>query len=477
MISSILNKIILRASQRLYEAAQKSRLRRKTSAVDSGSADYQTLLAGMSLLQQARYLHQNYDMAVGVVDDLTDKIVGRGIRTKPTAKDKKGQLHAAFNADVKRLLKMHAARPETTWELTERQSQVLECQTWLRDGEIFVRAVYQGEHGTEIPLSFEHIEADQVPHDLNKSLDNGNRIIQGVEKTPWGRPVAYHFYVQHPSDVDNGKPDIVRVPAEFVFHCKLTTRPRQTRGVTVFASVINRLLDIKDYDESENSAARLNAAMVFQILRDVSMSAAPATEDDRDFKVAPGMVWTDLLPGEKAEMIKADRPNPNLETYRQSQIRAVAAGTGASFSSIAKNYDGSYSSRRQERIEHNAHISRLREDFVDQLVHPKYVSVVEAGLLAGLLKRYPDLDPDTIFDAEHRGPGLEQIDPEREANAALIMARAGFMSRSQVILQRGEDPEEVREDISAERRRDTQSDLVFNSNYAWDTDTGNANAQ
>jgi 3-deoxy-7-phosphoheptulonate synthase len=43
--------------------------------------------------------------------------------------------------------------------------------------------------------------------------------------------------------------------------------------------------------------------------------------------------------------------NPNLETYRSGQLRAIAAGTGPTFSSVARKYDGTYSAQRQELIE------------------------------------------------------------------------------------------------------------------------------
>ncbi len=42
-------------------------------------------------------------------------------------------------------------------------------------------------------------------------------------------------------------------------------------------------------------------------------------------------------------MVKSDRPNPNLETFRNGQLRAVAAGSRLSFSSAARNYNGTYS--------------------------------------------------------------------------------------------------------------------------------------
>ncbi|MGU0161066.1 phage portal protein [Escherichia coli] len=48
---------------------------------------------------------------------------------------------------------------------------------------------------------------------------------------------------------------------------------------------------------------------------------------------------------------EVESPNPNLETFRNGQLRAVAAGSRLSFSSTARNYNGTYSAQRQELVE------------------------------------------------------------------------------------------------------------------------------
>jgi len=52
------------------------------------------------------------------------------------------------------------------------------------------------------------------------------------------------------------------------------------------------------------------------------------------------MIFDDLRPGEEIGTIDTNRPNRNLETYRSGQFKAIAAGAGPTFSSIARTCDG-----------------------------------------------------------------------------------------------------------------------------------------
>lgn len=54
-------------------------------------------------------------------------------------------------------------------------------------------------------------------------------------------------------------------------------------------------------------------------------------DKERELTIQPGIIYDDLKPGEEIGMVKSDRPNPNLETFRNGQLRAVAAGSRLSF--------------------------------------------------------------------------------------------------------------------------------------------------
>jgi lambda family phage portal protein len=452
-----------------YEAAKPSRYRKKTAS--RGSPDAVMDAAGDDLRAQARYLDENHDLAKGVLDVMVGNIVGTGIRVEPQAKDREGNQLGEFNRQLRALWEEFQRRPEVTRELDLNQAWRIGCRTWLRDGEYLIQQV-QGrvpylEHGSRVPLSLEFMEPDLLPMDL---YDEAEGIVQGVEKNAWGQPRRYHLYKEHPGDRFNLRWnfDTKAVPANRMLHPKMAHRFRQTRGVSIFASVMNRLDDIKDYEESERVAARVAAALTGYIKKDgvPAPPAASGTEDGepRDFNLEPGMVFDGLRPGEDVGTIKSERPNSNLGEFRKSQMQAAAAGTGASYSSVARDYDGSYSSQRQELVEQWGQIYMpLRMTFVAQGPRPVYERFVEMALTAGLVRPPRDADRNTLMDADFRGPAMPWIDPKDEVDAAKGAARAGFTSRHQVIRERGDNPAEVTAEIEKERREAQESQMAFTS--------------
>ena len=54
------------------------------------------------------------------------------------------------------------------------------------------------------------------------------------------------------------------------------------------------------------------------------------------------MIFDDLRPGEDLGMVESNRPNVHLSEFRNGQIRMVAAGTRSGYSSVARDYNGTY---------------------------------------------------------------------------------------------------------------------------------------
>jgi lambda family phage portal protein len=458
-----------RFNLRAYEAAKPSRLHK--NHIDRGSGDASVGIAGDRMRIQARHLDENHDLARGVLNTLVNNIVGTGIRIEALAKDKKGETLTEFNNKLHQLFDDWIIRPEVTWELHWHQLQRLAARSWLRDGEVLAQLL-EGtnstlDHGTRIPFSLELIEADLLPMDFN---DEKKNIIQGVKKNQWGRPISYCLYKQHPGDSSSNtklKQETKLVPAENILHLKSTDRIRQTRGVSIFASVLTRLDDIKGYEESERTAAKVAAAMCAFIRKSpdgpITSSKLDST-GNRLISMKPGMIFDNLLPGEEIDMIESNRPNTMLEQFRNSQLRAVAAGTSTSFSSIAKDYNGTYSAQRQELVEQSVHYSVLREHFVERFVRPIWQRFIRVSLLTDLIEMPRNIDMDTLLDADFRGPTMPWIDPLKEIHAEEKAVQAGFKSRSQVIRERGNNPATVNEQIKRERKDEDAAELVFTTN-------------
>ena len=416
------------------------------------SADTVMERARNRLRDHARWLDENHDLAVGILDDLVLNIVGSGVGIEPATEDRRGQPLHALNRQLRDLWADFWEFPETSGELPGSEVERLICRSWLRDGEMFIRHVVGHpslRYKSRIPYALELLEADFVPYDY--TADNATH---GVIKDEWGQPTGYVVYRQHPGEL-HGKSTLETriIPAEFMTHLKLVKRLHQTRGVSVFHAVLSRLDDIKDYEESERIAARIAAAFTGFIKRngDYDPSAVDPETGRRTFEMSPGMVFDDLAPGEDVGTIRSDRPNSGLEPFRDSQMRAVAAGTRTRFSSVSRNYNGTYSAQRQELVEGNvgyrAYFSYLRTRLYRQI----WRRTVDTAILSGTLKLPRALNPATLYTPEIRQPAIPWIDPEREAAAYEKFIAMGVKSRVQIIRDIGGDPALVDAQLAADR--------------------------
>ena len=455
-------------SQRAYEAANPSRLRK--TKTDSGSGDNILERAGESLRLQARHLDENHDLASGVLDCLVANVIGRGITVEPQVKDQNGELSVPVNQKLSELWEEWVRYPEVTWECHWNHMLRLLARHLFRDGEVFIKHI-EGtanglDHGTIVPYSLELIEADYLPFDYN---DEKKRIIHGVEKNGWGRAKAYYLYKDHPGDSHKilTRKDVKRIDSDKIIHLKFTKRLSQTRGVSLFANVLTRLEDIKDYELSERLAAKVAASICAYIRKSLDAPTGNMTLDDKGdrlMKMQPGMIFDNLMPGEEVGMIDSNRPNTMLEQFRNSQLRAVAAGTNTSFSSISKDYNGTYSAQRQELVEQSVHYAVLREYFIERCVRPIWERFVSMAVLSGQLPNSENnIQKQSLKKASFQGPNMPWIDPKKEGEAEMIAVSAGFKSRSQVIRERGGNPQDVFEQIKQERGQEKEAEIVFST--------------
>lgn len=428
--------------------------------VKRSTASGDTLLdiAGRTPLERARWLDENHDVAIGVCDVLVDNVVGTGIQVEPQVKLRDGSPHVEMNKLLRELYEDFSKRPEVTW-----QHEMCDCERmlalhWFRDGEVMAQHV-RGDakavnHGTRVPYSIELIESDFLPLDYN---DLSKRIRQGIERDAWGRPVAFHLYKQHPQDrfgvgitsimVDAAS--LKRVRADNIMFLRQSRRISQLRGISILASVIGRLGDVKQYEDFERAAAQVAAALTVFIGRSAESDCPEYIDATKrpERQMSPGMVL-EGLPGEKPEVLQSNRPSNLLEAFRKANLKAVASGVGAGYSSIAKSYEGNYSSQRQELVEQQQHYRALRKYFIGRVSRPVYENFVMTAQLAGLLdKLMAEVDPATLLDAQYTGTPAPWIDPLKEIQALKEELELGLKSRSQAIRERGGNPREVASQI------------------------------
>lgn len=452
-----------------YEAANPGRTRKGRREAGSGNVAIQR--AGTALREQARHLEQNHDIAFGALNVLVQNVIGpQGIGVEPQPRTVDGDIHDAFAEELLDLHKDWCKRPEVTWQHDWASCQRILARSWFRDGEVYAQML-EGisatlNHGTTVPFSLEMLEADYLPLTLMSAggqLATGSNatINQGVEINTWGRPVGYWVYKEHPADfpVLLSSTALKRISAENMLSVVTRYRIRQLRGVSVFATVIARLEDLKDYEESERVAAKVAASMAGYIKKgQADMYTPPASDgtdgsDLRDLRFRPGMIFDDLKPGEEIGTIDSNRPNPNLTGWRDGQLRAAASGIGVTNSSLSKNYNGTYSAQRQELVEGYASYGILSSEFAARIVVPSYERFVALAIAARKVRVPPNVRPDTIDDCLAIPPQMPWINPKDEATANAIMEDRCYRSGPEIIRRAGGNPRAVL-DQQARWRRD-----------------------
>jgi len=457
----ILNKIISpfspawalkreRASKILaaYESAQPSRTRKNPADNSSGNA--LMAKAGNTLRGQARHLEQNHDLCRGVLNTLVAYVVGaKGIGIECQVLKKDGTLHKEFSDELQHLFKDWSRKPETTHQYSWAKTQRMVARSWLRDGEALSKSIMgivpTLNHGTKVPYSIELLEADHIA-----DYSDGQNIVQGIEHNGWGQQTYFHLYDKNPLDGSAYTTGARKISAGIIDHIKFTDRLRQARGVSIFASVLNRLNDLKDYEESERIAAKISASMAAYIKKGSPDSFGLGNSDDgegegeeREFSMGAGMIWDNLQAGEEVGTIQSNRPSQLLEPFRNAMLKAIAAGTGSGYSSISKSYDGTYSAQRQELIEQWIQYAVLSNEFIQQFVEPTYMRFVKMAVASGQIKVPEDVDVRTLFDADYLPPSMPWIDPKKEAEGHARLLELKITSPQKIMRQRGDNPTDI----------------------------------
>lgn len=441
------------ASFGVHEAVRPSRTRKL--ARDAGGANRIVGLDAAQLRTSARALERDHDLARHALNVLVQNTVGSGIDVMPAPRKSGDKVNRELAQQLRDLWDAWWDQPEVTWTHDFGKCQQLLARSAYRDGEVFwqqlagpVALLEHGAHG--IPFSLELLESDMVPLSM---YDTSRNIQQGIELNAWGRRVAFWIYKRHPGEGIGYIDDTKRVPAEQVQQFAMIDRIGQVRGLSIFASVMTRMRDIQDYEDSERIAAKVAASLCAQITKGNPEAYGGTDSTDatgvaldrayRSLSMVPGMIADDLLPGESIEVLDSKRPNPNVAAYVDGQLRRVAGGLGTSFSSLSMNYNGTYSAQRQELVEKYGAYAMLGEQFVARVMRPVWAAFVKACLLSGAVRMPAGWTLRELTAAVYIRPQMPWIDPLKEALARGEMEDRGWQAPQQNIQLIGNDPEEV----------------------------------
>lgn len=339
-------------------------------------------------------------------------------------------------------------------------------------GEVFARLrPRRREDGLVVPLQVQLLQGEQCPISKNEVRPNGNVIRQGIEFDGIGRRVAYWMTRRHPYDdapVRAGDLELVRVPAEQVLHLYECEAPGQLRGVPMLARIVLRAHDKDVFDDATMMGQKM-AAMFAAFVTNAPDGSSPLADLDDDPlpTMNPGLML-ELEPGQDVKFPTLPNMGAQYRDFQTYQDRYLAAGCGTTYEQLSGDYGQvNYSSGRLALLD----IRRWAEQLIYATMCPAFNTPIwrawlDQAALTGAVA-LPELATVPSARAARRVRWLPQaaawVDPEKDARAKALMVRNGFVSRSSVVAELGEDPEAVEQEIADEQRRADALGLVFDS--------------
>ncbi|WP_319557912.1 phage portal protein [Thiomicrorhabdus sp.] len=429
----------------MFEGAQSTRRLLSWSPSNSGPKRQSYQLA--TLRRRARDLYRNNAIARAAIDKLVADTLSGGVGCRPNPE----------------LSKQVRDRLVSAWE-----DWSLECdfdglndfyglqasamRAMLIDGECLI--LIEPSNNPAAPIELRLLEADHLPY----LTDPARNIVDGIEFDANGRRTAYHLYPMHPGDNDNLK--TIRIPASKVVHLFQAKRPGQIRGESILTPVLVRLKSLDEFDDAVLERQRLANLFVGFIRKpEVGFNNGDVTTDEEPplINMEPGTMQ-ELLPGE--DITFASPPNQEgYENFTREQLRRISSALGIPYFLISGDY--TQVNDRTARVSMTAYRRQVEQlikgVFVPIFVRPVRIEFIKRAVLTGLLPSHVTLK--SLMKTDYIPEAWAYINPVQEVSAEVDAINAGLKSRSESLLQRGRDIEEVDANRAKDLERETQLGL------------------
>ena len=339
--------------------------------------------------------------------------------------------------------------------------QQLALTSWLVSGDVFV-LLKQYDPTPLMPYSLRlHvIEADRIatpdtdakaPFLTSGKAKNGNTIYDGVEIDKNGMIVAYHIRSTYPFEIGADATTWTRVKAygdktglPNILQIMDSERPDQYRGVSYLAQVIEPLLQLRRYTESELSAALIESYFTAFVKTESAQLEMPFNEvgsptpdiprEPNEYEMGPGQIVM-LRPGEDVEFGDPKRPANGFDTFMRAICEQIGAALEIPCDLLLKAFNASYSASRAALLEAWKAFRMRREWFACDFCAPVYEvwmceAVARGRISAPGFFTNPEIRA-AYLGSEWIGPSQGQLDPVKEITAEILAVSEGFSTREQ----------------------------------------------
>jgi len=423
-----------------------------------------------TLRQRARMLYMAAPIATSAIKTNRTNVVGVGLQLKSRV-DREilgmdQDVADAWQAKTEREFALWAKRKracDATGVNDFAAMQQLALASWLVSGDVFA-VVKQYDPTPLMPYSLRiHlIEADRIATPASGGIfspmlattgkaANGNTIYDGVEVNADGMIEAYHIRSNYPLELGAASTKWTRVQAygdrtglPNILHIMDSERPDQYRGVSYLAQVIEPLLQLRRYTESELTAAVVESFFTAFIRTETNPSENPFNEvgsslpdvsdGPNEYEMGPGQINI-MQPGEDVTFADPKRPSSGFDAFVRSISEQIGAALEIPADLLLKAFDASYSASRAALLEAWKAFKMRREWFVTDFCVPIYEIWMAEAVARGRINA-PGffVDPAlraAYLGAEWIGPSQGQLDPVKEITAEILAVGEGFSTREQ----------------------------------------------
>ena len=477
---------------RMYEAALSNNLN-SDFPVNISSANAEIFTSVMPTRSRARTVERDDPYAWAMLESMRVNVGGHEpfrleMKVGKTGADGEFIDERETNAMIQDAWK-EAARPKnctTRGDISRLELDLQAISAMIRDGGVMGRHC-RAFRFNKFGYAIQPREIDRLDHYwMGKNPDNGNDIKMSVEIDPiFDRIVAYWLLRNHPGDfyyqADINKSYRERVKAEdLVVLFDIRTRAEQLVGISRFASIIQRLHRIDQFDVAHSTAAIWSACKPLFLLKKLPTANEYVPDFIRNAIEAEGSgegageKESSASPGEVEELPYGTEPwqaDPKFPIeaangFKKDNLRAAAAGSGTAYHMIGQDLEGvNFSSGRLGENQFHDTCKILQEHFIESYRRPHFEEWLKSALLTRAIplpfSRYEEF----CLAAKFRGRRWPYVNPMQDAQADILRIEAGLDSRDNIIQnsERGGDVEQVNAEIAAGKKSDDAHGLDYTS--------------
>lgn len=246
-----------------------------------------------------------------------------------------------------------------------------------------------------------------------------------------------------------------------ILHIMESERPDQYRGVPLIAPIIEPLLQLRRYTESELLAALVQSFFTAWIVTDTPKNAIPfdetgsgdlggvpvdnpkadnASHSPNEYEMGPGTV-AHLGKGEDIKFGNPNIPTAGFDTFVKTLCKLMGGAIEMPYELLLKEFNASYSASRASLLEAWEGIKMRRAWLVGSFCQPVYEIWLSEAVARGRVIAPGFFDDPLVraawCGARWIGPVQGTLDPKKEVEAAVLQTHHGFRTHEQVTRELG----------------------------------------